>query len=915
VVSQNGRDNSKNREATLELLTLLIPLAIALAAGFGLTVFITAVKVNRVRLRPMTVERVDLLAVPATARAILEPGRAWLMARDFRYVSSFRLDAMIAGPDGDVRYGDLYVEQSRAVFAAVMPREAPQPGDTTNIEFQSVFADGRCFATVNRMRHTMVWESPEWSFQDHYLADPAQVLERHLAWVARAGGGVPVADIELRDRVSRERVVTFVDQLVDAKVASRSPNGETRIRFMAGLRYVVKLLVGNSRAAKVKPVSLGPVSVATGAMGQRASVAADLNAYQARRTLEGAMSSQGKWKIGVLSAAAFLAVGAWLWDWRYALFVLLVIALHEGGHYLAMKWVGYRNLHVFFLPGLGGLATGEKQDASAAQKVFVYLAGPVPGIVLATTGLLALPAVDAFPDAQTFLMVMLVINLINLLPVTPLDGGRVMEVLLFARWPLMRMLFAAASCTVLLGFGALTGDRVMLVIGVLVAFSMPSQWRLFRLARRVKRNPGVAYDEQAAARRVFGALNQPGFARWNMQQRASVADQLIAELRTPVPRFGGIVAGLAIYAATFAAPAAAALIASPWLHDAVDALIESREEMASLANGMPGAAQRDWLGEIAASREAAPEVRLPLLLGAAEDGMLYEPDRREELKRLASARPSGDLLRVRATLVDLRDPRGEDDVVPALRALREQASGEDEESRRIRARIDATLAFALPRSEEKIRLLVESRDALRALAPGDPALPGVFRTLAQEREAAGDIAGAEAELVAAVASAGERERAPFAAFAGARADQLAFLVRQGRWAEAQAVARPPAEAALASTTARRRNLLYNLQAVHAMFWMSVHAKDGAEAARWLAAWQDALPRQARANNPGFVLARLALADLRGDRGSVSAAREDLLKPKMKVLCEPYGALPVMRDSPLDAHRTDLLSRHGVCAAA
>ena len=184
----------------MEVLLLSLPLAVALAAAVGLTVFITAVKVHRVRLRAMSSETVDLLAVPGAARAILDPGRQWLMARGFRYLSSFRFTPMIAGPAGGEKYGDVYLDDARAVFAVVMPREVPRPGDTTSIEFQSVFADGSACVTVNRMRHGLVHEEAGWPVQDHYLADMAQVLERHAAWVSRAGKP-PVAYAALRERL------------------------------------------------------------------------------------------------------------------------------------------------------------------------------------------------------------------------------------------------------------------------------------------------------------------------------------------------------------------------------------------------------------------------------------------------------------------------------------------------------------------------------------------------------------------------------------------------------------------------------------------------------------------------------------------------------------------------------------------
>ena len=69
-----------------------------------------------------------------------------------------------------------------------------------------------------------------------------------------------------------------------------------------------------------------------------------------------------------ITAALFLAAGAVLFSWDMAWMLLVVIAVHEGGHWLAMRWAGYQRQSVFFIPGLGGMATGEKADATPLQK-------------------------------------------------------------------------------------------------------------------------------------------------------------------------------------------------------------------------------------------------------------------------------------------------------------------------------------------------------------------------------------------------------------------------------------------------------------------------------------------------------------------------------------------------------------------
>jgi len=614
----------------VDLIGLAASIAIALAAGVGITIFVTAIRASRIRLKRMRAEPVDLPRVPEATRAILDVGRRWLLPRGFRYVSSWRIRPMLAKAS-EWTYCDVYAREGSGTFAIVSPREQPSPGDTTAIEFQSVFADGTVMTTFNRYGHAIVWEPPKWRISDDCVPDMETALANHERRVAAAGVAA-LTDPAERDRIANERISTYVDAMVRAGKARQSADGEIRITFATALAYVVKLMRGNARAGKVAIVPLAAASPspvtpadAGATAAEDAGVAADLHAYYTRRSTIASASGKGKWRLGAISAVAFVALGAFLWDPLFAVILLGVIAFHEGGHYLVMKVVGYRNLNVFFVPGLGGLATGEKQDATAWQKVFVYLAGPVPGIAIATAGFIGVPAetLAEYPWLNTLFMTMLVINVINLLPVTPLDGGRVMEVLLFMRWPRMRFAFAAVSAFVLVAVGALTGERVMLVIGILVALALPAQLRFSRLARAIRRKPQERMDEATAARRVFATLVAPAFAKWTFQHRALAADELIAELRTPIPGILAIGAGLGLYAACFVAPLAASVIAQPGLRETAAVLWEAREDIAQIAEearadeARRGPA-RDWAAELARAKDAPPEKRLALLVESGE---------------------------------------------------------------------------------------------------------------------------------------------------------------------------------------------------------------------------------------------------------------------------------------------------------
>src|SRR5262249_8211954 len=128
-----------------------------------------------------------------------------------------------------------------------------------------------------------------------------------------------------------------------------------------------------------------------------------------------------------------------------------VLLFHELGHFVGMRLFGYRNVRMFFIPFFGAAASGTKQAAPAWQRVVVLLLGPLPGIFLGLLQMLALR--PTFDTVLGMLVVFLVaVNAFNLLPVVPLDGGRIFDVLLLQGRPILAALFWAAAA---LAIGAL----------------------------------------------------------------------------------------------------------------------------------------------------------------------------------------------------------------------------------------------------------------------------------------------------------------------------------------------------------------------------------------------------------------------------------------------------------------------------
>jgi Zn-dependent protease len=124
----------------------------------------------------------------------------------------------------------------------------------------------------------------------------------------------------------------------------------------------------------------------------------------------------------VLSAAAY----SYFFTWQFGLALVLQLFVHEYGHVHAMRRTGMKVRGMYFVPFLGAMAVTEDAFTSRRQQAYVALNGPVWGS-LVTLVPLGLWAATGAPIWAQIAGSWAFLNLFNLLPITPLDGGRVMQ--------------------------------------------------------------------------------------------------------------------------------------------------------------------------------------------------------------------------------------------------------------------------------------------------------------------------------------------------------------------------------------------------------------------------------------------------------------------------------------------------------
>jgi Zn-dependent protease len=133
----------------------------------------------------------------------------------------------------------------------------------------------------------------------------------------------------------------------------------------------------------------------------------------------GAFASKGKAALGMIAS---IWVYALFWGWKFAVGFVALIFVHELGHAAALRMQGVKASLPMFIPLLGAFIKVEGRQRDVGEEAWSALAGPAVGLA-ASFALFNVANGNLFLTALSYTGFFL--NLFNLFPVLPLDGGRV----------------------------------------------------------------------------------------------------------------------------------------------------------------------------------------------------------------------------------------------------------------------------------------------------------------------------------------------------------------------------------------------------------------------------------------------------------------------------------------------------------
>jgi Zn-dependent protease len=164
-----------------------------------------------------------------------------------------------------------------------------------------------------------------------------------------------------------------------------------------------------------------------------------------------------------------------VWVTSFILLLFTCVVAHELGHCLVARRFGVQVGRILLLP-IGGMAEFDRIPRRPGQEMAIAIAGPLVNFLL--VGLLLLAGVRFPPgwDIEQFPLTLaelgrhlVVVNIImgcfNLVPVFPMDGGRIFRALLALRLPYLRATFVAA-----------TVGKILAVIGATVMIFAFDNW-------------------------------------------------------------------------------------------------------------------------------------------------------------------------------------------------------------------------------------------------------------------------------------------------------------------------------------------------------------------------------------------------------------------------------------------------------
>jgi Zn-dependent protease len=206
-----------------------------------------------------------------------------------------------------------------------------------------------------------------------------------------------------------------------------------------------------------------------------------------------------KFKVFTVAGSMLVSIAAYalFWGWQFAVGFVLLLLVHELGHALEAKRQGLPTSAPLFIPFLGAVIAMKQMPHDVWREARIAIAGPIVGSIGAAVTWGLGEALDSdLLIALAFTGFLL--NLFNLAPVSPLDGGRIVAAIHPAIW--------ALGLALLLGLVFIAPNPILILILVIGGLEVWRRWQ------ERKSPAGAEYYRISPGKRIAAAVGYVGLA-------------------------------------------------------------------------------------------------------------------------------------------------------------------------------------------------------------------------------------------------------------------------------------------------------------------------------------------------------------------------------------------------------------------
>ncbi len=448
--------------------------------------------------------------------------------------------------DRRTTYRVLFHPESQT-YAQLALHPLPEAGESVSVDFISFYPGQQVSYSSNCTEHFMGVELEGYDWGDPYSA----TLQEHWSFHQQRLKHYQQPAITL----TREEFCNWGNRFIQQYQAGLKANGDLyrtqqgtgRLTYAGAWRAFKRIQAGQKR---LRPILMERRKSAADAMNSEVEVLA----HQRQEAMLGNQpaSVKGKLTVLIVSAVLFMLSFGFRMDIQGLIILVAVLFFHEMGHVVAMRMFAYKDLKILFIPFLGAVATGKKTSCPAWQSAVIYLAGPVPGIILAMALLLIghefIGIWAGLTWMPTLVAMLLFINFFNLLPIQPLDGGQLANVLIFQRWPKLQIVFFGVSVAAFMAMAWWLEEPLLAGVGFLIGFTMLYQYREASLLNHIRKHyPGLGHaDKQDQLLAIYRSIKELGI-HWPYGTRHQAAKNILDRVGAPLPRVKETAAGLGLY--------------------------------------------------------------------------------------------------------------------------------------------------------------------------------------------------------------------------------------------------------------------------------------------------------------------------------------------------------------------------------